>query len=215
LRLGPERPELRRQRILLEAALAVWRSRIARLLSVLVLVVIVGSAIWLSSLYAGALSPECETWPRIEMPIEEVIALKRRLEAYQQDEDPSATLVLTGDEVTALLREEMDYGIRLVLLGDRIEATVVVPAEGGCYNVHYTGRLRVEERVAKLEPEVLTVGTTDLSDWMRGGLYEVDAEMLEDRVDPYVIRALENTERIEVVDGQMRLRLYDRYQMPW
>lgn len=201
-----------RRQLLARAAVAVWRSRIAWIAAASVLSVGILGAVYLTALYGQAISDECETWEPIDLPIEDVIALKQRKDAYQDEPTADGALWLTSDEATFLLQDLTEYGVRLRFGDHEVDAIVVVPHAQGCYNVHFEGELRVVEGVALISPRTLRVGDADLTGWVVSEApWQVVPGDLPDWVDPQVGRALANTEQLSIEGGRVNLRLFDPY----
>lgn len=198
-----------RDRALRRARFVTWRNRIALGVVGAVLVGAIAAAVYVNGLLQQMRSPTCEAWAPVDLSIEELIALKRRKEAYQNSVDPGAMLSVDGTQATALLMESLDFDVRLIVVDDLVDATLVAErAEDECYNVHYVGRLEVRDGIAYATPERLFVGEVDWSPWVRGWRFTIPPDRVGDAA---VAKALANTERLDVRGGEIAFRLYD----PW
>jgi hypothetical protein len=205
-----EREGLRRR-----ALVAAWGPRLLGVLAMLVVVVLVGVAVTYNGARQRALSTSCETWEPVDLPIERFIDLKQRKQAYQaRADEPDECLWVAADEATALLRDQLQQAVYLTIDGDVVTAILTIPTDGGCWNVHFRGRLSVDERVATAVPEQLTVGDLDLTGALAGrAVSVVPTSWLTGYLDPKAAKALDNTERVTIRDGRICLRLYDPWQL--
>ena len=201
--------EVDRERLLRRARLATWRNRLGLVAVAGLLVGAIGVAVYARGLLQQMRSPTCEAWAPVDLSIDELIQLKRRKEAYQNSADPTAALSVDGPQATALLRETVAFDVRLLVVDDLVDATLVARwDEDDCYNVHYVGHLEVRDGVAFATPENLFIGEIDWSGWVHGWRFEIGPDRVR---DPAVAKALTNTEKLKVDGGQITFRLYD----PW
>ena len=189
---------------------AIAGSRLVRYLALFGLLgtgtLVIGTAYFVSQ----ATSLECEDLEQEDLSIDDIVSLKDRTQAYQREPSSEAWLELSGSEASFLLRDEAEYGLWLRPEGDRLGARVTAPLRGICYNIEYEGSLDVEEGTAVLVPERLVVGSLDITPLMGGREYRFEAR---DVPDPVLARHLQNTERLEVRDGLLRLRFMDRWSI--
>lgn len=173
----------------------------------------VGVAIgWRSAMGRSLLSRQCMELQRVDLEVSEIVSLKERWKAYRRSSDPEATVSVSPTEATFLVRGESDLGIWLAGRGSTLEAKVTVPAEGGCYNIEYVGGVQVREGLALLDPEKLHIAGQDLTALagLGGALGSArQAVGPDDLEDPHLKRSLANIERMDVVDGQIRIRFVD------
>lgn len=173
----------------------------------------VGVAVgWQAAMQQSLLSRRCVPLDEVDLEVDELVALKKRWKAYARSDAPDAALVLSTREATFLLRAESELGLDLHGHGHKLRATVTVPAEGGCYNVEYTGGVSVTDGLAVLDVDELVIGGTDLSDLagLGGALGGTrQAVSPEDLVDPRLSELLANVERLTVEDGALHIRFHD------
>jgi hypothetical protein len=170
----------------------------------------IASALYATWLWDRALSDGCDAWEVTDLSMGELIALKQRKDAYQHDPSPDAALELSGQEISFLMRDVLDYGVFVRFLDGDVDALVAIPGRNGCYNVRFVGTVEVDEGVAVVVPRVLVVGEADLSGLV-GGLRLVVRP--EDLADPGVAESLQNTERLDIEGDRLRLRLSDPWQI--
>ena len=206
--MGP--PDARRTYVR-HVLVAVWRSRLARLAAVVVVASAVAVAMAVSLMYSRARSTTCQPVEVVDISIDQLIALKRRKEAYQVDPFNNE-LALTGDEISFLLRGSVDFEIRLWFEEGKVRALAAVPREGGCYNIEFFGRVEVDDGTVIIAPQDVTVGDMDFAPWVAGRVYSL---LPEDFEDPLVVEQLHNTMRVEVRGSQLYIQVDDPWRMPW
>lgn len=189
-----------------------WRPRIAVAVAALVLTLVIGAALFVARLYTGAVSEACEQWAAPELQMETLKSMKARLDAYRADPDPDAEIELTADELSALLRDEVPYAVRLQIIGaDTADVSVAAPRPDGCYNVHYRGKIDIRDGELLLVPEALRVGDSNLGPFLSGRKLALDpTRWLGDDG----ARAVARLETLSVRDGVVALRLRDRWMVP-
>jgi hypothetical protein len=204
-----------RQRLVNEALRAVWRSRVAWVLAAMAVAVAIGGALYVNSLWAKALSPSCAELPPSDLTIEQLISLKARKMDYLRawSEDRGAAMEMSPDEINTLVRGEIAFGLHVVAEGEQVQARLTIPADPGCYNVEFRGKVAIEDRQARLWPERLVVGETDLTFVVGGRELALAPANLEGRLDPRLAGMLANTARLTVEDGRFRFRLFDNDAM--
>lgn len=117
--------------------------------------------------WSRALSPMCAVVPTSELTIDDLIAFKQRVELYKQD--PTKRLHLSDAELSMVLRAKTDAPIHIELIGEDLEVAFALPASrGGCYNVDFHGRARVDGSKMAVTPTRLVVGELDLTPVVRG-----------------------------------------------
>lgn len=168
---------------------------------VLTVVVLVAAAAWLWSL---ALSDECEELQRADLSIDELVAIKRRVDDYRRD--PTAPLHLSGREASFLLREQWRYPVFVSLGDDRVRVQATVPDDRGCYNVHFEGRVSVQQGVAAVRASSLVVGRLDLTPWIDGRSFEVRPADLS---GPHASFLLEQMILLQVEGDEVAVRVED------
>jgi hypothetical protein len=180
------------------------RSRFLRGVAVgvlLTLLTLAGGGLYLWSL---ALSDECEELQRADLSIDELVAIKRRVDAYRRD--PSSTLHLTGREASFLLREQWRYPVFVSLEGEQMRVQATIPDDRGCYNVHFQGHVSVDDGVAAVRATHLDVGELDLTGWIAERSFEVQPADLS---GPHASFLLDQMTLLEVADGQVAVQVED------
>jgi hypothetical protein len=142
--------------------------------------------------------------PRQDLPIDDVVALVARLDAYRRDPDPRAVIELSGAELAFLIGAELDGAMQVEVVGEALSVDAAVPRpEGGCWNVVYRGTLVIDGGVVDMKPSRLVVGELDLG-WRR---WIVPSETVP---DPRLRKILGNVEHLEIFGGKLRFSLRDR-----
>lgn len=183
----------------------------------LVIGVVIGVGLgWRAAMSQSLVSRSCESLPDVDLTVPEIVALKKRWQAYVRSSDPDATVAVTPREATFLLRAESDLGVFLSAAGERLDARITVPANPGCYNVHFAGGVQVNEGLAVLDVDALRIGATDLSGLT--GLSGVlagskQAVGPDDIADPRLGELLRNVDRLAVRDGELHVRFADPAQV--
>lgn len=175
--------------------------------------IVVGVGIgWWVGTRTPLLSRACLPLEAVDLDVPEIVGLKDRWKTYVRSPDPDAHLVLSMREATFLLAAESNVGLVLEGEGERVRATVTIPAEGGCYNVRYFGGMQVHDGLAILDPEELKIGSTDLSQLsgLGGALGRTRPSVSpEDLENPRLRELLANIEDLSIEDGQVRVRFID------
>jgi hypothetical protein len=170
---------------------------------------VIGATLFVARLYTGALSESCEQWAAPELQMETIKSMKARLDAYRADPKPDAEIELTGDEVSALLRDEVPYSVRVQVIGaDTADVTIAAPQPEGCYNIHYRGTVAVRDGSLVLVPETLRVGDSNLGPMVSGRTVELDPGRW---LGPEGAAAVGRLSSLSVRDGIVALRLRDRW----
>lgn len=170
--------------------------RAAIVLSLAILVVGGGALAWL---YAQVAPGECRTLQRADLSIEEIIAIKQRVEAHQLDR--SAPLRLSGREASFLLADTLRYPVHIAVDGSEVGAELALPAGKAerCYHVDFHGSVVVEEAVAVVVPSRLVVGELDLSGWVGGRAVELGPDDLREHAGQLLARM----RQLQVEDGHL------------
>lgn len=163
---------------------------------------------WRVALSRTLVSARCANIPRADMTVDEIVDLKLRWKAYRRDPSPDARFDLSPREAAFLLSGESDTAVHLEGRGDRLIAQLAIPADGGCYNVDFEGRVRVDRGAATLDPDRLLVGGTDLAELATlGGARKVI--LPEDIENPVLQARLANVEALSIEGGRVFLRFTD------
>ncbi len=194
---------------------AVLRSPLTQGLVGLVAAGSIMSAIYGTWIYRLALSPECAEVQKVDLSMDEIIALKRRRERYQRNPLPDAHLELTGSELSFLLRNKAyAFKIYLELFDNEVTVRGSLPREqGGCYNLAFHGRMTVVQGVARMHPNSLVIGEADLTSW--ANWYTGDEGILlfsKDMPDPRSADLLANITSMRIEAGMAIVQVRDRYQ---
>lgn len=189
---------------------APWLGRLLGVVAAACVAGLIGGGQWVNTQWTLAQSDTCDVWEPVDITIEELIALKRRKNAWQAAMDDTAWFDMSDTEVNFLLRGMTDYEILASFQGDVVEAHITAPNPQGCYNVRYRGVAAVHDGVVIVVPETLIVGRLDLTAWVAGRRFSADGPQLTGWVDERVLSALHNAQDVEVVDSRLRMRLFDR-----
>lgn len=186
------------------------RSWVVRVLAGLFVAVLVGAGLYLDYVYREAFEPRCDALDPLDPTMDELIDLRGRLTAYQQDPSPDAVLQLTGREVSVLFGDKERFHLRARVHDDRAELRMTVPAQGGCWNVRFDGRVRVRNARLVVAPDRLLVGRADLTRWVGGRSWAVSPGRIP---DPTIARMIANTRSLDVHGGRFRVRLDNRWDV--
>lgn len=189
----------------------VWGNRLARVASIVAMAVLVTGALGVSTVYRAMFSSTCQEIEYVDLPIELVIDVKQRKEAYQLD--PAGNqLALSGDELSFLVRGMYAFKIRIWFAEGQTRVMGAFPRDTGCYNVDAIGDLTIESGVLTFDADQLVVGEIDLATFGLGGPWRVTPEDVQQAT---LRDALANT-RVGVVEReQIRLELFDPWRLPW
>lgn len=197
--------------LIARARRAAWRARVLGALAATLAVLLIGGGAFVSAQWSAAVSDTCDTWAPVDISIEDLITLKRRKNAWQASMEDDAALVMSDREVNFILRGTTPYELLATFEGDHIRARLTVPLDGGgCLNVTFAGKAHVARRVVTFVPEQLLVGEVDLTPVLGGRSIDLTADQAEGWVDPGVLDALRNAEKVEVKDSAVHIELYDR-----
>jgi hypothetical protein len=208
--LGHTDPQETKDDLASRARRAAWRGRLLGVLALAHVGVGVGGAAYVSAQWSAAVSDTCETWDPVDISIDELIALKRRKNAWQASMDDHAALPMSDREVNFILHKSMSFELLAEFSGDTIHARVAAPLTNGCLNVQFDGRAWVDDRVAYFAPDRLIVGELDLSGVFAGRQIAITTDLVDGQVDAGVLNALDNAEKIVVKDSTVHIQLYDR-----
>jgi hypothetical protein len=165
--------------------------------------VMVGVGVVLT-LRSMALSPECADLRREDLTLDEMIAIKRRVDGYRRD--PSGALVLSGREASFIVREHLRVQAWLGVNGDEIEVDLRIPQAQRCYDVTFHGQVEVADGVVRVVPTVIRVGRLDLTWWAGGTPYEIRSEQVSEEA---AADLLGHVVSLQVDEGTIAVRLDD------
>lgn len=175
------------------------------------LVILIGIAGATAVVVTQARSSECAVRSHPPLSMAELIDVRKRFDAYRRD--PSEGLQLSGEELSMLLEDRADVPVFVDIQGQHVDAQVVLPSsEGRCWPVDFKGQLTVDDGIAYLVPEQLTVGHVDLSPFARGVRMEL---MPEHMPSAKAASFLRQTRSVRVDDGQMQVELHDPPTFSW
>jgi len=151
-----------------------------------------------------AISDECATLPREELSVDEMVALRLRIDAYTTD--PSEPLAFSARETSFVVREVLGMPAWVDTTGSDINAEFRVPSGARCYDVSFTGTFDVKDGVAHLVPSKLVVGRLDVSAFAAGRRIALEPSHVEsDRARDL----LGHVVALWVTDGRVNLRVDD------
>jgi len=160
---------------------------------------------------ARALSATCDEVPSARPSLLQIVALSRRMRAYQEDVAPGARLAMTAGELTYLVGDRPDMHLAAAFEGGKVRAHLAITSEqGGCYNVVFRGSLSVDHGLATVVPERLVVGSLNVSSVVGGFAFQVRPE---DVPDARLGSILQNTEELRVRGDRMTVGLRDRHSL--
>jgi hypothetical protein len=165
-------------------------------LVVLTLVMFVGAF----SVWTVAVSDECAPLQHADLTLRQIGDLKHRVEAHEADE--SGELVLSGEEASFLIADNLHYPIWMTLDGSNVVATLALQDNGRCYNVEFEGQINIEDGVANIVPDLLVVGGLDLT--RVTGTQDFDLEP-DDLKSPHAQRLLSQTRHLQIRDSHMHI----------
>jgi hypothetical protein len=201
-----------RSALIFRGLVTVWRSRIAWAIvasGVSVAILLALAATWAAHQLR---SPECSTWEVPELGFDAIVALKRQADRLQQQPSPDLVLTLSEAEANFVLRELLGLESRVTLRGSVIVLDLSVPRDHDCYNIAFSGNAKVRQGMLIVEPVVLRIGDMDVARFLprRFGLTPRELRGL---LDEQWLGYLDGTERLDVRDGrvQVRLRDYDAF----
>ncbi|HHO53766.1 MAG TPA: hypothetical protein ENK18_23560 [Deltaproteobacteria bacterium] len=168
------------------------------------LCLVLGGSLGVSWLWSRALSRECAALEREELSLEEMGAIKRRINAYRRDLD--GALELSGREASFLAREHLRVPGWLGVEADVIHLELRIPDGRACYNVSFRGRLGVLDGVARLEPDHLVIGRLDLTRLLRGRSIELRGPQVG---SISVASLLDHTTSLRIHGGLIELKVDD------
>ena len=187
--------------------LGVWRMRWFRGIVVGVCGIFACLTVLLLYLHSQIVSTDCAVVEEVEFTVDELIALKERVQTYQSAHAADAFVELSDEELSFVISNRMDVKARVFFSGDSVEGRAVVPArQGACYNVDFKGRFTVEDGVATFTPSHLVIGALNLT----GLLAERPVHIRPAHLHGRAATMLKNTDQLQVLQGRVQLRLDDR-----
>ena len=151
-----------------------------------------------------AISDECATLPREELTVDEMVALRLRVDAYTAD--PSEPLAFSARETSFVVREVLGVPAWVDASGSDVTAEFRIPSGPRCYDVSFTGTFDVKDGVAHLVPSRLVVGRLNVSPLAAGRQIALEPSHVEsDRARDL----LGHVVALWVADGRVNLRVDD------
>lgn len=196
-----------REVLWLRAWVALQASRGAKGLAAMVVIALIGTGMYVNAIWGKAQVAACPPYGRTDITMGELIAVKKRMDAYQRDGDPAATLWMSATELGFLLQDYSTFAVHLDVHGEVVSAVLFREIPEGCSLVRFEGTLEVDDGILFLKPSYFQIGEADLSLFTRFGL-RVRARQLR---DPTMGRILANMERMRVHEGNFELSFYDRW----
>lgn len=185
----------------LKALLATRGAKIALGIVGGAVVLSVGSSVWFVS---NARSTHCEIQSHDPLSIKQLIAVKKRFTAYKRS--PGSGLTLSGAELSMLLEDRADVPVYIDVQGQHMRAQVAVPATNDrCYPIDFEGDISVENGVAYVTPDKLTIGEVDLSSLAHGVRLELLPENMPTTKSALFLR---QTRSASVHGGEMHVELH-------
>ena len=188
----------------LELARAAWRWRWARVGIGGATVLLGMFSLGASFVWYAAGPATCMELEQVELSLEQIGDIKRRVEGYEQR--PEGTLSLSGDEASFILADNLNYPVHLQASGDEVTAQLALPENGSCFNIEFSGKLEVDQGVARVVPSKLLVGSLNLSGWASGRAFRVDRSLISGNDAG---KLLDQTRSLKVVDGQLVVQIDD------
>jgi hypothetical protein len=149
---------------------------------------------------------ECAELPREDLSLGEMAQLRRRLDAYKHS--PEAPLVLSAREASFLVREQFEILAWIGIEGTEVHLETRLPDDGRCLNVTFRGSLGMQERVAKVVPTSLWLGSLDLS-WLVAGREMAVPESIVNVPGPKAAELFSHVISLEVAEGSVMVRVDD------
>lgn len=123
-----------------------------------------------ASLIHRAKSASCDEVQRVDLTLEEMGQIKRKVDMHRLG-DP---LSITGEEASFILNDHLRVPIHLQTQHDELLAHLALPDNGRCWNVMFRGTVQVDDGIAQIVPTELHIGNVDLSSFARGRTIQVD-----------------------------------------
>ncbi|MFK7930008.1 MAG: hypothetical protein AB8H79_17575 [Myxococcota bacterium] len=170
-----------------------------------------GVAGWRAATSYTLIADRCDELAEMDLSVAEIVDLKRRWKNYARTIGP-AHLVISPREASFLLSAESDLTVFLTAKDAVLLAQLTAPVETGCYNVEFQGGVQVNEGLAILDVESLSIGGRDLTEvaalsGVLGGTKRAVAP--EDISEPRLSELLGNVEHLHVENGALHIRFVD------
>jgi len=179
------------------------RSRFLRGLGVGVLLTLGLLTLVSSYVWSLALSEECDRLERVDLSLEQMVDLKKKVDASRRA--GSNEVVLSGPETSFVLREFVHLPVFVQVEGGQVGVKAAVPRDDQCYNIDFRGELAIEGALATVRPSHLMVGELDLSWWL-GEEVQVTPT---DWVDAETVEMLAHLQRVQIDGDTVRIQLDD------
>lgn len=157
-------------------------------------------------LFRRLLTDECAELPREDLSLHEIAQLYRRFDSYRAD--PTSPLALSARETSFLVREQFEILAWLETDGPQIHLETRLPRDGRCLNITFRGVLDVEERVPRITPMVLHLGSLDMS-WLVEGREMTVPSSVVSVPGPGARELFSHLVSMQIEDGLVFVRLDD------
>ena len=110
-------------------------------------------------------SPHCEVRDSAVLSLDELAALKRRVDGHLADAE---RLTIGAMELEFLLSSSDLRHPYVEMVDEEVLLRFGIPVDSGCYNVGLRGQIAVDDGALVIVPRWLAVGSWDLSGWVQG-----------------------------------------------
>lgn len=125
-------------------------------------------------LYALAVTDECVELKPSDLELVEIGDLQKRVRAHAAD--PNEPLTLSGDELSFLIGDYLEYPVRVNVRDSKVYALVTLVQSPGCINVAFEGGVEIDGGVANVTVNRLAVGQLGLTGVVQGETYRLAPE---------------------------------------
>ena len=120
------------------------------------------------------ITDECVDLKPSDLELVEIGNLQKRVRAHAAD--PNQPLVLSGDELSFLVGDYLEYPVRVSVRDSRLFALVTLVQSPGCINVAFEGGVEVQGGFADVTVNKLAVGHLGLTGVLQGETYRLAPE---------------------------------------
>ncbi len=150
---------------------------ISRRRALLIVAGVMGSCVLLLlGLVGVVVTEECVELKPSDLELVEIGDLQKRVRAHALD--PTTPLTLSGDELSFLVGDYLEYPVRVTVRDSKVYALVTLVQSPGCINVAFEGGVEIDAGVANVTVNQLAVGQLSLSGVLHGETYRVTPEDL-------------------------------------
>ena len=148
---------------------------ISRRRALLIVAGVVGCAgVLMLGLSTLVITDECVDLKPSDLELVEIGNLQKRVRAHATD--PTQALVLSGDELSFLVGDYLEYPVRLSVQDSRLFALVTLVQSPGCINVAFEGGVEIQGGLADVTVNKLAVGHLGLTNLLQGETYRFTPE---------------------------------------